>query len=372
MKTACRILAGLGALLALTAAAPSAHAQMAAPQGEWGTHVVHAGESLFDVASRYRMATQDLARLNGRALGDILWPGQALWIPVANVRSARAGQTARAASNRRGTKPPAPLRSASAGVRPYTVQPGDTLSTIAASLGTDVDSLIRLNGLPLDGSIQAGATLIVEGQAKDDAAAEPLPTRAAGPAPSGATTAAYTVQAGDTLSTIATRFGESATALQRLNGLADDAIYEGQTLLIPAQGQGPTTALGGAKRIVVDVSEQRMYVWQGDALVWNFVASTGLAGYPTQRGSFQVQSKIPTPGPRPGSCGCPIGWASTGPAARRTASTPCRSSTARPCGKATWARPSATAAWSSQRRTRRDCTTGRRRERRWMCGIEAG
>ncbi|MBK8540512.1 MAG: LysM peptidoglycan-binding domain-containing protein [Ardenticatenia bacterium] len=293
MKTACRILAGLGALLALTAAAPSARAQMAAPQGEWGTHVVHAGESLFDVASRYRMATQDLARLNGRALGDILWPGQALWIPVANVRSARAGQTARAASNRRGTKPPAPLRSASAGVRPYTVQPGDTLSTIAASLGTDVDSLIRLNGLPLDGSIQAGATLIVEGQAKDDAAAEPLPTRAAGPAPSGATTAAYTVQAGDTLSTIATRFGESATALQRLNGLADDAIYEGQTLLIPAQGQGPTTALGGAKRIVVDVSEQRMYVWQGDALVWNFVASTGLAGYPTQRGSFQVQSKIP-------------------------------------------------------------------------------
>lgn len=293
MKTASRILALVAALAALVASGRGARAQMAAPQGEWGVHVVHAGESLFDLASRYRMATQDLARLNGRAPDDILWPGQTLWIPVANVRGARAGQTARPASNRRGTRPPAPLRSAAAGVRLYTVQPGDTLSAIATALDTDVDTLIRLNGLPLDGAIQAGATLVVEGRADGDDPAGALPERAAGPAPSGATTAAYTVQAGDTLSSIAGRFGESAVSLQRLNGLADDAIYEGQTLLIPARGQGSAAALGGAKRIVVDVSEQRMYVWQGDTLVWNFVASTGLAGYPTQRGSFQVQSKIP-------------------------------------------------------------------------------
>lgn len=292
MKTDYRIAAGLAVLLLAATASGSAGAQVAAPQGAWGVHVVHVGESMFDVAARYRMATRDLALLNGRAMGDVLWPGQTLWIPVANVRSARAGQSARAASNRRGTRPPAAAQGVTASSRQYTVQPGDTLSGIAASLGTDMDTLIRLNGLPLDGGIQAGATLIVGEQVADEAAG-PLPTRASGPAPTGPTTVAYAVQPGDTLSAIATRFDESAISLQRLNGLADDTIYEGQTLLIPSKGQGPTAGLDGPKRIVVDVSEQRMYVWQGDSLVWSFVASTGLAGYPTQRGHFQVQSKIP-------------------------------------------------------------------------------
>jgi len=271
-----------------------ARAQVAAPAGAWGSHVLRSGESLYDVAARYRMATSDLALLNGRRLGDVLLPGQTLWIPVANVRSTRAN---RAASGRKGTRAPQPVRRRSddAAARLYTVQPGDTLSGIAAGQGTDVDSLIRLNGLPLDGVIQAGATLIVEGQAEGESAAEGRdnPGRPTGPPPSGPTSQAYTVQAGDTLSSIAARFGQTAISLQRLNGLADDAIYEGQTLLVPVQGQGPVAAAGGAKRIVVDISEQRMYVWQGDTLVWNFVTSTGLDGYPTRRGSFQVQSRIP-------------------------------------------------------------------------------
>lgn len=276
-----------------------ARAQVAAPAGAWGSHVLRSGESLYDVAARYRMATSDLALLNGRRLGDVLLPGQTLWIPVANVRSTRAN---RAASGRKGTRAPQPVRRRSddAAARLYTVQPGDTLSGIAAGQGTDVDSLIRLNGLPLDGAIQAGATLIVENPGEGEAvdgqespsAVAALPTRPSGPPPSGPTHQSYTVQAGDSLSSIAARFGQTAIGLQRLNGLTDDAIFEGQSLRIPAQGQGPAAALGGAKRIVVDVSEQRMYVWQGDTLVWNFVTSTGLDGYPTRRGSFQVQSRI--------------------------------------------------------------------------------
>jgi lipoprotein-anchoring transpeptidase ErfK/SrfK len=52
-------------------------------------------------------------------------------------------------------------------------------------------------------------------------------------------------------------------------------------------------AAGGARRIEIDIGEQHMYVWQGDTLVWSWVVSTGMAGYPTRRGSFAVQSKIP-------------------------------------------------------------------------------
>jgi lipoprotein-anchoring transpeptidase ErfK/SrfK len=44
---------------------------------------------------------------------------------------------------------------------------------------------------------------------------------------------------------------------------------------------------------VVDVSEQRMYVYEGDDLRWKWVVSTGEPGRDTAIGQFAVQSKIP-------------------------------------------------------------------------------
>jgi lipoprotein-anchoring transpeptidase ErfK/SrfK len=54
----------------------------------------------------------------------------------------------------------------------------------------------------------------------------------------------YIVQPGDTLGTIAARFGVSATALARANGIANpDRIYIGQNLVIPGKsGSGGSTA----------------------------------------------------------------------------------------------------------------------------------
>jgi lipoprotein-anchoring transpeptidase ErfK/SrfK len=46
-------------------------------------------------------------------------------------------------------------------------------------------------------------------------------------------------------------------------------------------------------RIVVDVSEQRMYVYEGDELRWKWVVSTGEPGRDTAIGQFAIQSKIP-------------------------------------------------------------------------------
>jgi lipoprotein-anchoring transpeptidase ErfK/SrfK len=48
----------------------------------------------------------------------------------------------------------------------------------------------------------------------------------------------------------------------------------------------------GGKYILVDISEQHMYVYEGDALVYSFVASTGINNG-TRTGVFAVQSKIP-------------------------------------------------------------------------------
>lgn len=49
---------------------------------------------------------------------------------------------------------------------------------------------------------------------------------------------------------------------------------------------------GGGKYILVDISEQHMYVYEGDTLIYSFVASTGINNG-TRAGMFAVQSKIP-------------------------------------------------------------------------------
>lgn len=55
--------------------------------------------------------------------------------------------------------------------------------------------------------------------------------------------------------------------------------------------QSPVNSTGG-KLILVDISEQHMYVYEGETLVYSFVASTGMNNA-TRTGSFSVLDKIP-------------------------------------------------------------------------------
>jgi hypothetical protein len=49
---------------------------------------------------------------------------------------------------------------------------------------------------------------------------------------------------------------------------------------------------GGNKYILVDISEQHMYVYEGETLVYSFVSSTGMYNA-TRVGTFSVLEKIP-------------------------------------------------------------------------------
>ena len=49
----------------------------------------------------------------------------------------------------------------------------------------------------------------------------------------------------------------------------------------------------GNKHILVDISEQHMYVYEGDTLVYSFVSSTGMHNA-TRVGTFSVLDKIPS------------------------------------------------------------------------------
>jgi LysM repeat protein len=108
--------------------------------------------------------------------------------------------------------------------------------------------------------------------------------------------ASYIVQRGDTLGEIAARFGVSIEMLVEANRLADpSSIYAGQELIIPGVAFIPPQPgrAGGPKHILVDISEQHLYAYEGDDLVYSFVASTGMNNA-TATGTFQVLNKLPS------------------------------------------------------------------------------
>ena len=76
--------------------------------------------------------------------------------------------------------------------------------------------------------------------------------------------------------------------------MAMEIIENTATPEYAAQGpaDAPASSYGGSKYILVDISEQHMYVYESDVLVYSFVASTGMNNA-TRTGLFYVQSKIP-------------------------------------------------------------------------------
>ncbi|MGQ9666584.1 MAG: LysM peptidoglycan-binding domain-containing protein [Anaerolineae bacterium] len=109
----------------------------------------------------------------------------------------------------------------------HVVRWGETLEGIAARYGVSVWAIVQANGLANPDYIYVGQTLIIPA--------------AGAPAPAGGTT--YVVQWGDSLSSIAYRFGTTVEAIMGANGLSNpNFIYAGQVLNIPAAGTPPTPA----------------------------------------------------------------------------------------------------------------------------------
>lgn len=61
--------------------------------------------------------------------------------------------------------------------------------------------------------------------------------------------------------------------------------------LIPTPTPVPAGATG--QLIEVNISEQRMYVWEDDRLIYNWLTSTGLPGRDTAPGRYSILDKIP-------------------------------------------------------------------------------
>jgi len=105
----------------------------------------------------------------------------------------------------------------------YTVQRGDTLYAIATRCDTTVAAL-QLANVGLTTWIYAGQVLVLPGASWDN----------------GNGSLIYVVARGDTLRSIAARYGVTVDALARLNHIYNtNLIYVGQRLLIPGTGTVP-------------------------------------------------------------------------------------------------------------------------------------
>ena len=108
----------------------------------------------------------------------------------------------------------------------YVVQSGDTLGSIASQCGTTVAAL-RLANPNMGYWIYAGQTLWLPGAFMDN----------------GNGYATYIVSRGDTLKSLANRFGTTMDVLASLNGIYNyNLIYEGQRMTVPSGSGVPSPA----------------------------------------------------------------------------------------------------------------------------------
>lgn len=116
----------------------------------------------------------------------------------------------------------------------YTVQPGDTLSGIAARYGVTVNAIVVANNLP-SSAIYSGQVLTIP----SSSSANPTPQATSATVQPGQTTT-YVVQPGDSLSALAQRFGVTREALAAANNISPSSLlYVGQTLTVPGVGAQP-------------------------------------------------------------------------------------------------------------------------------------
>jgi LysM repeat protein len=104
----------------------------------------------------------------------------------------------------------------------------------------------------------------------------------------------YTVQPGDTLLVIAWNQGIPLWRIIQANpGLDPDHLIAGTDLVIPSRDELIDLPVVMGKRILVDLTDQHLYGFEGDNLVISEIISTGIDRSPTQPGIFQVRSHVP-------------------------------------------------------------------------------
>ncbi len=134
----------------------------------------------------------------------------------------------------------------------YTIESGDNLGYIAEKFKVSVADLKRWNGI-IGTKIIAGENLVIYTKEKSTSNSTTNQTQSVNPIPGSGSKITYTIQSGDVLGSIASRYKVSVSDLKRWNGLSSDNIRAGDKLVIysgqkkDVSSQKPTTTTNQAK-----------------------------------------------------------------------------------------------------------------------------
>ena len=142
---------------------PLASAQQFAPPPNTTTYTVRAGDTLFNIATRYRTNAATVAQLNGIVNPTLIYVGQQLVVPSTASAPLAPAPTATAA--------PAP-----AGDMVYIVQPGETLYRIALRYNMTAWDLASYNQLDTPTVIYIGQRLLIPSGSKNSETVPALPS----------------------------------------------------------------------------------------------------------------------------------------------------------------------------------------------------
>ena len=160
------------------------------PNTESDLYVVRRGDSLWSISKKYGISVDELKRMNNLS-SNLLSVGQTLrvkGVPETNNEI-------------------------------YVVKSGDTLYGIASRFGVNVDDLRRYNNLS-GNVLSIGQQLFIPtGQMVDDVIGTDYDT--------------YVVKTDESLFSIASMYGISVDELKRINNLGNDVLFVGQQLLVP-------------------------------------------------------------------------------------------------------------------------------------------
>lgn len=233
-------------------------------------HRVKKGETLGQIALKYRTTVNELCRLNGLSRKSTLRIGQSI----------RCGTTAPAVRNTKQEKDNAIAANESVAVQKveafHEVQAKETLSTIAKKYGTTVDALCRLNNIQSTVPLRIGQRICYRSASKSSIKNDKESTNVAVNKPvetkqdeKVSQPVYHHVSQGETLSKIASLHGTTVDELCRLNGLSKNSkLRIGQKLRCNVDVQ---TVAKAEKQIESSTSQEKnkpVYyrIKQGDTL----------------------------------------------------------------------------------------------------------
>ena len=169
-------------------------------------YTVEAGDSLYEIAKKYDTTADLIKEYNGLESND-LSIGQELRIPC-YIEDNDNSDLPKYVN--------------------YTVEVGDNLYDIAERFGTTVDKIKKDNDLKSN-TLTVGTMLIIDDKKKISSIEECYGQDVDAPLSS-----TYVVQSGDSLYSIAKKFGTTADKIKQLNNLNNNILSVGQEIVIPS------------------------------------------------------------------------------------------------------------------------------------------